>query len=143
MSKKKNEIPSLKLAAKAPENRPKLPQTERIVSQSHPFSGANLLLVSGSVTYSNTSPTPSPTWIEYFSLILRTKTHVEVTICITNSPTFARQQTRVCRQFFCKRVTTVTSVALRSLLGFLQRSDGLENFIGDFLRTLLLSSISF
>ena len=39
-------IPSLKLTTKAPENRPNLPQKEAGSYSNHPFSGANLLLVS-------------------------------------------------------------------------------------------------
>ena len=43
-------LPSLKLRAKAPENTPFLPQKE-ISTSNHQFSGANLLLVSGSGTW--------------------------------------------------------------------------------------------
>ena len=49
LSNKIGEIPSLKLTANAPENRPR-PQNERIVSLLHPFSGAKMLVL-GSVTY--------------------------------------------------------------------------------------------
>ena len=41
-------LPSRRLTAKAPENRPKRPKRKRS-SSNHPFSGANLLLVSGRV----------------------------------------------------------------------------------------------
>ena len=45
-------VPSLKLTTKAPENRPfNAPKGNDRASSNHPFSGANLLLVSGRVAF--------------------------------------------------------------------------------------------
>ncbi len=46
---KTHHLPSLKLTAKAPENRPSKKETRK--SSNHPFSSANLLFVSGRVKF--------------------------------------------------------------------------------------------